>query len=243
MPDEEAHAPGVRRPPGLLWAAALGAVGIILLLIIGPLVDGHGPLGFDRAIMAEMRQAGDPASPTGPSWLRPMMVDITALGGATVLTLVTIAAIVLLATRRLWLTAALVAAATISGSWAVTQVKLYVGRPRPDAAGRLIDVSGLSFPSGHAANSAIVYLTIAALATQILHGRATRNAVLIGAVLLVGAIGTSRVYLGVHWPSDVLAGWSFGTLWAGAWWLGAARVRPGFATRVPPAFVPSSARR
>ena len=82
-----------------------------------------------------------------------------------------------------------------------------------------------SFPSGHAANSAIVYLTIAGLLSQVVRGRPTRNYVIAAAVLLVGAIGTSRVYLGVHWPSDVLAGWSFGTLWALGWWLAGAKAR------------------
>jgi membrane-associated phospholipid phosphatase len=225
MASEERTAPGVRRPSHLLWAMAIGAAAVLLVLVVGASLGQAQSFAFERAIVGTLRDIGDPATPRGPAWLRPIMIDITALGGTTVLTLASIGAVVLLLTRRLWLTAALVAAATLSGSITVVLLKQTVARVRPDLAGRLVEVSGHSFPSGHASNSAIVYLTIALLASQVVHGRATRNALLIGAVLLVGAIGTSRVYLGVHWPADVLTGWCFGTLWALGWWLVGARVR------------------
>ncbi|SOB86658.1 undecaprenyl-diphosphatase [Sphingomonas guangdongensis] len=225
MAPEEQIAPGVRRPPHLLWAMAIGALAVLLVLLLGTTLGTARSFAFERAITAALRQVGNPAAPTGPGWLRPMMIDLTAMGGTTVLTLASIGAVVLLLTRRLWLTAALVAAATLSGSVAVVLLKRVVARARPDLAGRLVEVDGHSFPSGHAANSAIVYLTIALLASQVVHGRATRNVLLGGAVLLVGAIGTSRVYLGVHWPADVLAGWCLGTLWALGWWLAGARLR------------------
>jgi membrane-associated phospholipid phosphatase len=215
----------VRRPPHLLWGMGVGAAAVLIVLLIGALLGSAPSFAFERAIVAALRHVGNPAAPTGPAWLRPIMIDLTALGGTTVLTLASIGAVVLLLTRRLWLTAALVAAATLSGSITVVLLKGVIARARPDLAGRLVEVSGHSFPSGHASNSAIVYLTIALLASQVVHGRATRNVLLGSAVLLVGAIGISRVYLGVHWPADVLAGWCFGTLWALGWWLVGARVR------------------
>ena len=131
----------------------------------------------------------------------------------------------LLIVQRLWLTALAIVASSVSGNIIVELVKLHVARPRPDIVVHLVTVTHMSFPSGHSANSAIVYLTLAGLASQVTQDRATRAYMLVVAILLVGAIGCSRVYLGVHWPSDVLAGWSFGTLWALAWWLATARVR------------------
>src|SRR3546814_7587701 len=89
----------------------------------------------------------------------------------------------------------------------------------------LVEVSSMSFPSGHSANSAIVYLTIATLLAQVVDTRGARNFILVAAGLLVAAIGCSRVYLGVHWPTDVLAGWSFGTFWALGWWALGAWIR------------------
>ena len=134
------------------------------------------------------------------------------------LTIVVVLTLGLLATRRLWLTAGLVLAATSLGSLLSAQAKLWFDRPRPALVDHLVEVRGLSFPSGHATNSAIIYLTLALLVSQVVPGRATRAYVLAVAVLLTGVVGISRVYLGVHWPSDVLAGWSIGTCWALAWW-------------------------
>ena len=156
--------------------------------------------------------------PIGPAWVRAAMIDITALGGVTVLTLVTIIVAGFLGLKRLWLTLALVLASTISGSLAVATIKAIVARPRPALVDHLVQVSSASFPSGHSSNSATIYLTLAALIMQVVPGRALRRYILSVAILLVVLIGCSRVYLGVHWPSDVLTGWGFGSLWALMWW-------------------------
>ncbi len=153
------------------------------------------------------------------------MVDVTALGGGTVLTTLVVLTLGLLALRRLWLTAGLVLAATWAGSVLAAQAKLLFARPRPALVDHLVEVRGLSFPSGHATNSAIIYLTLALLISQIVTGRRTRGYIIAVAVLLTGAVGISRVYLGVHWPSDVLAGWSIGSCWALAWWFFGAWLR------------------
>lgn len=186
--------------------------------MLGFLIDHGLQLNFDRTILLAMRHGTMHGTPIGPAWLKLAMIDVTALGGVTVLPIVVAVTAGFLAVRRLWLTLALVLGGTISGSIAITLIKILVARARPEVTDHLVQVSSASFPSGHAANSAIVYLTIATLIDQIVEGRGTRIYILTVTALLVTLIGISRVYLGVHWPSDVLAGWCFGTLWALAWW-------------------------
>lgn len=152
-----------------------------------------------------------------------------------VLTIVVVAVAGFLLVQRLWLTAAAVVAASLIGGWAVDLVKGLVLRARPELVPHLVDASGYSFPSGHATSSAVVYLTLAALAGQVTRDRAARRYLLVVAVLLAGAIGCSRVYLGVHWPSDVIAGWSFGTLWAIGWWTATAGARAAIGGERSPA--------
>ncbi len=222
-------APGTRRLPTPLVGAGLGAVSIALLLLVGLVVAGQ-PLAWDRAILLGLRAWH------GPDWLPDAARDVTALGSGTVLTPVVLAVVGLLLVQRHQLTALALAGAALSGSWAVALLKTHVGRARPTIVEHWAVVHNNSFPSGHAASSAVIYLTLAALASQVTPGRAVR-AYLIGvAILLTGAIGVSRVYLGVHWPSDVLAGWSFGTLWAIGWWRATVAMRASL--RQHP-FVPS----
>ena len=208
----------IHHPPWLMIGAGAVAVGILLLGLVGDAFEDGVQLDFDRTILLWMRHGTMHGAPIGPAWLKLAMIDITAIGGATVLPVIIAITAGFLAVRRLWLTLWLVLGGTISGSIAVTIVKALVARARPELTDHLVQVSSASFPSGHAANSAIVYLTIATLIVQIVEGRAARLYILITAALLVTIIGISRIYLGVHWPSDVLAGWSFGTLWALAWW-------------------------
>lgn len=203
--------------PRALRAAGFGAAAVLLLLLLSRLVE-RWPFSFDRAVLLALRTPGDPARPVGPGWLLPFMRDVTALGDASVLTLVVVGVAGLLLARRMARTALLVAASSVSGSLLVSWAKAGVARGRPDVVPHLVEVHNLSFPSGHAANSAIIYLTLAALGSRAVRERPVRNYLIACAVLLVGLIGATRVYLGVHWPSDVLAGWSFGTLWALGWW-------------------------
>lgn len=214
----------IRRPPPILTAMAGAAAAVLLMLLVGVLI-ARWPFGFDRALITAMRSPVDPGVPLGGPKLLGFMRDVTALGDGNLLTLVVLVVVGLLLVRRKWTTAALVAVATLSGGAVVSWAKLYTGRARPDIVPRLVDVSSLSFPSGHAANSAIIYLTLAALASQAVQQRRVRTYLLATALLLVALIGVSRVYLGVHWPSDVLAGWSFGALWAWSWWWAGAKAR------------------
>jgi membrane-associated phospholipid phosphatase len=227
-PDQSAHDP--RHPPFVLIALAAlsGAVGLLALL--GATIARGHQFAFDRAIMLALREPSNLAVPQGPAWLRQAMIDITALGGETLLTLaVALTIAFLLATRHL-LTAALVFGGTVTGSIAVALAKMIVGRPRPALVDHLVEVGSASFPSGHAANSATIYLTIALVLIQIVSTSAARRLLFAATAALVTAIGVSRVYLGVHWPSDVLAGWSFGTLWALAWWALGHRLRQRLAS-------------
>jgi membrane-associated phospholipid phosphatase len=219
LPDDALHAEGadagghipddIRHPPWLLIGAGAVALAVLILGLVGTLIDRGWQFGFDSSILLAMRGGTMHGTPIGPVWLKQAMIDVTAMGGETALTF--------------WL----VLGGTISGSVAVGIAKALIGRARPALTDHLVQVTSASFPSGHAANSAIIYLTIASLIVQIVEERRARTYILIVAALLVTAIGVSRVYLGVHWPSDVIAGWSFGTLWALAWWsLGAwARLR------------------
>jgi undecaprenyl-diphosphatase len=218
IPITSAEKPATRRPPWLLVIGAAIAGALWLLLYIASDVRRGELLSFDRALMLAMRVPGQPAVPAGPPWLPEMMRDVTALGGVTVLTGVILLTLVFLLLKRLYRPAALVLIATISGSWAIAAIKVAFARPRPTLTQHLMDAAGASFPSGHSGNSAIVYFTLASLIFPVIRETRIRLFMIITALLLVGAIGVSRVYLGVHWPSDVLAGWTFGALWALMWW-------------------------
>jgi len=209
---------GNRRMPRELIGAVVGAVAIALFLSIGFVVD-HYPFAFDQHIIRGLRAVN------APVWVAYAARDVTALGGGVVLTTLVLLVAGFLLVQRLWLTAAAVTLAALTGGWAVALIKHLIVRARPDLVPHLVAASGYSFPSGHSANSAIVYLTLAALASQVTRTRATRVYLFAAAILISGAIGISRVYLGVHWPSDVLAGWSFGTLWALGWWMATAKAR------------------
>ena len=121
--------------------------------------------------------------------------------------------------------------AALTWSWAVALLKTHVGRARPTLVPHWAAVNHQSFPSGHATSSAVIYLTLAAIAGLVVEDRAARAYLMVLAIVLTGAIGVSRVYLGVHWPSDVLAGWSFGTLWAIGWWRATAALRRSLSSR------------
>jgi undecaprenyl-diphosphatase len=174
--------------------------------------------GFDERLLRAFRNPNDLADPIGPPWFEIMMRDITSLGSTTVLTIVTLAAVFYLIMDGKRASAALVAVAVSGGALLSYVLKFGFDRPRPDLVAHLVEVSTLSFPSGHAMGSAVTYLTLGALLARTQPRRHIKIYVLTVAVLLTLMVGISRVYLGVHWPTDVLAGWCAGSAWALICW-------------------------
>lgn len=173
---------------------------------------------IDRAVLLALRTAGDPSEPIGPAWFQGVVMDITALGGTSVLTLTTLAAVGYLVAARKGATALYLSSAVIGGALLTSGLKIGFGRPRPELVAHLVEVQSASFPSGHAANSAITFLTIGVLLARA-EADWRLKLYLVGVAMgMTFLVGCSRVYLGVHWPSDVLAGWSVGAAWALLCW-------------------------
>ena len=174
---------------------------------------------LDRRILLAFRSSGEGSPPIGPSWLPEAVRDVTSLGSATVLVFITAATVVYLLITRRRAAALFVFVAVAGGQILSSLLKLMIDRARPDIVPHLAEVQTASFPSGHAMLAAVTYLTLGALAARIAPGRAVSAYILGLAILVTLAVGISRVYLGVHWPSDVLAGWCAGAAWAMLCWL------------------------
>jgi undecaprenyl-diphosphatase len=174
---------------------------------------------FDRWALRSLRVPGDLATPIGPKWLHEVGRDLTALGGIAVLSLMVTAVAGFLWLRRLYGAMWLVIISTLSGLAVSTGLKLLFERERPSDVTPLSHVMSHSFPSGHSMLSAVVYLTLGALLGRIVEGWRFKAYFLIVAVLLTVLVGLSRIYLGVHYPTDVLAGWAAGLAWAVLCWL------------------------
>ncbi|MGD9966187.1 MAG: phosphatase PAP2 family protein [Hyphomonadaceae bacterium] len=175
---------------------------------------------FDESVLYALR-TGDPSNPIGPHWLESWVVDLSALGGFAVLTLVTLLAIGYLLVLKRWGGALMLLAATLGGTAISEGLKVGFNRPRPDLVAHVVETTSMSFPSGHAMLSAVTYLTLGALIARTQSRRRLRGYIVAAAILLTLIIGASRIYLGVHWPTDVLAGWCLGAAWALACWVAA----------------------
>jgi undecaprenyl-diphosphatase len=215
-------------PVGLAVGFVAALLGFAFAKLADEVAEGD-TLGFDAALLrfAQSLRGSHP-------WAIDVMHDLSSLGSTTALTLLTVFSMGFLAIVPARMKAALVLASVVSGLLVVIGFKTVFGRLRPDPSFADVAVTGLSFPSGHASMSAIVFLTLGALIASTRSGVAERGFILATAVLLTILVGVSRVALGVHWATDVLGGWAFGAGWALVWllldlWLGsrAAARMPG----------------
>jgi undecaprenyl-diphosphatase len=210
--------PKSRRPILLLalaLAALLGAFGFVA----DEVIEGDSTV-FDRAVTMTLRDNGDIMNPIGPAWLEEAGRDITALGSFSGLAIIVIIVLISLLLIRRPRAAAYVTFAVISGTILSSVFKELFDRPRPEMQ-QAMRVFTSSFPSGHATISAVVYLTLAAVLASLCTDRRLAVFCIATGVLLTLLVGISRVYLGVHYPTDVLAGWSLGAAWALLCWVGA----------------------
>ncbi len=229
---EQSPAPSARRVRigFLTW---LGAHEMTVLLALACIVAGvwgfalladevldGGTQAFDQKVLLAFRHSGT-LEPLGPPPVQEAARDITALGGVVVLTLVTMIAAGFLALDGKKHMALFVCGAVLGGLAVSTILKDVFQRPRPDLVPYSVYVSGASFPSGHSMMSAVTYLTLGALLARSQERKRLKAYFLLVAMFLSFAVGVSRVYLGVHWPTDVLAGWTAGAVWALLCWLAA----------------------
>ncbi len=209
----------VELPVLLLTLAVLG--GIWVFAEVADAVTEGDTHALDRSVLVALRNPADLSDPLGPRWLEELGRDFTALGGMGVLTLLTLFVVGYLLIRRKR-RAALFAFAAIGGGLLLsTLLKLGFDRPRPDLVPHASHVYTASFPSGHSMLAAVTFLTLGALLARIHAHRRLKVYFFAIAIFLTVCVGVSRVYMGVHWPTDVLAGWAGGASWALLCWLAA----------------------
>lgn len=205
----------------LIPYASLLAIAALLfgfVKLAGEVVDGD-TRSFDERVLRALRNPADLADPIGPAWLESVVRDITSLGSISVLTLLTVSVALYLLLDGKRAAAAFVVASIAGGGLLSEVLKHFFARPRPELVAHLVDVKTMSFPSGHAMASAVTFLTLGALLTRVQSHWRLKVYLLSFAIFLTILVGASRLYLGVHWPTDVLAGWCAGAAWAMGCWL------------------------
>ncbi|MGA0606741.1 phosphatase PAP2 family protein [Phenylobacterium sp. VNQ135] len=201
----------------LIFMAAIGAVWAFFS-IAEEVAEGETHAVDERLILL-FRNPADLNDPIGPRNVEEAVRDITALGGFTVVTLATIVGVLAFAFHRRWRHAAVLLGTVLLAEFSSETTKALYSRPRPDIVPHGAYVYSGSFPSGHSTLSAATFLTLAVLISSLEPHRRTKALVYVLALALLVTIGVSRVYLGVHWPSDVLAGWCLGAAWAFLAWV------------------------
>ncbi|MCX7564982.1 phosphatase PAP2 family protein [Sulfitobacter sp. F26169L] len=201
--------------PGIILIALMAMASLIWAFFeIADAVGENETDRFDRLVMQALRNPADMDDPLGPVWVQELARDITALGGVGVLTFFVVAA-----AGYLWLArdrglSVFLLASVSTGVLLSQGLKTVFDRARPDIVSLETAVYTASFPSGHSLMAAVVYLTLAVLLARKLDRKVIKTYILGLAMFLVITIGLSRIYLGVHWPTDVLAGWVMGAAWA-----------------------------
>lgn len=210
-------ASGFARSPATALALLAGA--IYAFLQIADEVTENEIAELDRYIFLLFRNPADHNDPLGPPWFEEAVAEMTTLGGYPVLVILIGSVLGFLLVARRYGAAGYVLASVLMGTVVSQLLKTLYDRPRPDIVDHLVGIHTASFPSGHATMSTVVYLTLAALIVRMVESARIRAYVLSVAILIAILVGLSRIYLGVHWPSDVAAGWMLGVAWASLSWL------------------------
>lgn len=190
----------------------------LLVLLVSWLISNGSTESIDTWLLRLNRDGGPEFHPAGSIKQQSVMRDITALGSGVILTGFTFLVMLFHFLRREWRTGWFIGLTILFGWFAMEGLKLMYNRERPTAVPHMMTEKSLSLPSGHAMMSTVVFFMLASVYAARINQRGLQIFVYAVAVMLTVLIGYSRVYLGVHHPSDVLAGWLLGLLWVQLAW-------------------------
>ncbi len=235
--DPHTEAPPLPSSGSWPWTERLGLSMLVLtatiFAVLTTLVSSQATQAFDDSVIRALRKPDDLSLPIGPFWFVELARDFTALGGYGVLITLTVLVTTFLVLERKGHRARF-AGWTIGGGYLLSMaLKALVGRPRPDIVPWLSFPHSSSFPSGHSMMSAIVYLTMGLMLSELASHRRVKVFLAVSPLAIAAAVGFSRVYMGVHYVTDVAAGWSAGICWALLCWLIVRRRRAASAATSP----------
>lgn len=187
---------------------------IILFCLIAILIFTGATKQFDERILLLLRQTKNTAIPVGPAWLQDFMTDISSMGSVSVIIIVTLFVSGFFIIKKNYYLLRVILFAAIGGGVSDLLLKGIFERHRPEIVPHLVNVNSWSFPSGHSVMSAVVYLSLAVIFIPLNLKEEIKNYILTSAIIITLLIGISRVYLGVHYPTDVIGGWTLGIIWS-----------------------------
>jgi undecaprenyl-diphosphatase len=202
----------------------LGGVVLLFLLLwafvgIADEVSDASTMSVDERILLAFRDGQDLDDPLGPPWVSEMVRDLTALGSWVIIAVIVASVVIYLLLQKRPRSVLFLLVAVIGGVVLGQLLKSAFGRPRPDIVPHMVSVLSESFPSGHSTISAVVYPTLGAMLSRVVGRVRVRVYLLVLGITLSLVVGFTRVYMGVHYPTDVLAGWAVGFAWALGCWL------------------------
>jgi undecaprenyl-diphosphatase len=200
-----------------LTALLVIALGVMTFVEVADDMTEADGQAFDQMVLTWLQPVA--GEPRGPWWLHEAAADLTSLGGISVLTLFAVIAFSFLIIQRKRLSALLLVVGLIGGVALSEGLKALFARERPPVAYQAVETLNASFPSGHALLSTVFYLSLGVMLTRAFPRKRLKAFVLVAGIVIALLIGVTRVYLGAHWASDVLAGWCAGAAWAMALWL------------------------
>lgn len=211
---------GIFREFGIIITCLAFIAGLWLFIEVTENVSDKESHAFDEYVLTSFREAGNLAEPVGPDWVEDVARDITALGSKTLLVLIVLSVAGFLFLKKHYGQGGLILAVSLAGLLLTMGLKMLFMRERPDAVPHLFSPAVTqSYPSGHTMMSAVIYLSLAAMLAYIQTSRRLKLYSMFVAMLITFLVGVSRVYLGVHYPTDVMAGWSVGLAWAAFCWI------------------------
>ncbi len=210
---------GIFREFGIIITCLVVIGGLWFFVEITDSVTDNETRSFDEYVLTSFREAGDLSEPVGPAWGEEVARDITSLGSKTLLILIVLSVSGFLFLKGHKRQGWLILGVSLMGLLLTLGLKSLFMRERPDVVVHLSSAATKSYPSGHTMMSAVIYLSLAAMLAYIQQSRRVKTFILSIGLLITFLVGVSRVYLGVHYPTDVLAGWAIGLAWAAFCWI------------------------